>query len=197
MGRVSDLWPFDYPASVVEQDTAVIFGLDVDLVITYCNAAWDAFALANGARELCRPAPIGHCILEFIGGAEREYYAEKYKQVLIGSEPWEHSYECSSKSVFRQFQLRVVPMKKVPGLFAINSLRVERLHDRVPCPPLEEQYRHAGTGLITMCGSCRRTRRLAPGPPVWDWVPDFIDPFPTSTTHGICPPCCQLYYPDQ
>ena len=47
---------FDYPVSVVEADTAVIFCLDADLRITYCNPAWDRFALENGGEHLCRPA---------------------------------------------------------------------------------------------------------------------------------------------
>jgi hypothetical protein len=49
-------WPFDYPAFVVEADTSVIYCLDLNLAITYCNPAWDRFAMENGAKELCRPA---------------------------------------------------------------------------------------------------------------------------------------------
>ena len=39
-------WPFDYPASVVEADTSIIYCLDLNLAITYCNPAWDRFAIA-------------------------------------------------------------------------------------------------------------------------------------------------------
>ena len=43
---------FDGPTSVVETDPAVIFCLDAELRLTYCNAAWDQFAQENGAPEL-------------------------------------------------------------------------------------------------------------------------------------------------
>jgi PAS domain-containing protein len=155
-------WPFDYPASVVEADTSVIFCLDPNLTITYCNPAWDRFAKENGGSELYRPSVIGRSILEFIGGPQRDYYARTYKRLLAVAEPWDHEYECSSKEVYRRFHLRAVPIKKRAGLLVINSLRVERPHQLVPCEPLEEVYRDS-TGLIIMCGSCRRTRRNSSG----------------------------------
>ena len=94
-------WPFDYPAAVVEADTSVIFCLDLNLEITYCNPAWDRFAMENGGNELCRPAVNGRNILEFIDGPQRDYYARTYKRLLTRAEPWEHEYECSSKGVYR------------------------------------------------------------------------------------------------
>ena len=186
---------FDYPASVVEADTAVIFCLDPDLMITYCNPAWDRFAIQNGAQELCRPAPLGHCVLDFIGGADRTYFEKHYRGVLQQSEPWERDYECSSSEAYRKFRLRVLPMQAVRGLFVINSLIVEQPHQLAAAPPLEETYRTA-RGLIVMCASCRRTRRNRPGVDIWDWVPGFVETLPVRTTHGVCPSCRELYYPD-
>lgn len=189
-------WPFDYPASVVEADTSIIFCLDLNLTITYCNPAWDRFAMENSGSRLCRPGVIGRSILEFIGGPQRDYYARTYKRLLTVGEAWEHEYECSSKEVYRKFHLRAVPIRKTAGLLVINSLRVERPHEVVQCQPLEDVYRNS-TGLIIMCGSCRRTRRNSIGATSWDWVPEFVENFPVRSSHGLCPPCCELYYPDE
>ena len=119
------IWPgmvelFDYPVSVVEADTAVIFCLDADLRITYCNPAWDRFALENGGEHLCRPAPIGISVLDYISGPDKQYFAKQYRRVIGQKEPWERDYECSSARVYRSFRRRVVPMQKRPGLFVVN-----------------------------------------------------------------------------
>jgi hypothetical protein len=188
-------WPFDYPASVVETDTSVIFCLDGDLTITYCNPAWDRFALDNGGSELCRPAVVGRGFLEYISGPQREFYSRTYSRLLAKTEPWEHEFECSSKDLYRKYHMRVVPIQKQAGLFVVNSLLVERPQQRLPMPPLEDMYRNTND-LIVMCGSCRRTRRKGHGQALWDWVPDFAESFPVRSTHGICALCRELYYPD-
>src|SRR3954466_8891125 len=78
---------FNYPAAVVEADPAVVFCLDSALTITYCNAAWDQFAVQNQAPELCRPGPIGKCVLDYISGPARDFYARVYERVLVTSKP--------------------------------------------------------------------------------------------------------------
>jgi PAS domain-containing protein len=188
------LRPFDYPSSVVEAEAGVIFCLDPDLTITYCNPAWDRFAEENGGPGLRLPAPIGRCILDYIGGPDRDYFEKQYKRTLKQSEIWERDYECSSKTLYRKFRLRAVPMQKNRGLFVMNFLRVEHPHEVQPCLRLDDFYRDS-RGLIRMCASCRRTCRNAPGGDVWDWVPDYVDSLPFQTTHGICGPCQELYYP--
>jgi hypothetical protein len=186
---------FDYPEKVVEADNSVIFCLDSDLKITYCNPSWDRFAIENGGGALCRPALIGHCVLDSIGKPDREYFERHYRRALVRNEPWERDYECSSCNVCRIFRLRAVPMSTVRGLFVVNSLIVEHPHQNAACPPVEQAYRTA-RGLVVMCASCRRTRRNSPEAEVSDWVPRFVESFPERTTHGVCPPCRELYYPD-
>lgn len=184
--------PFDYPASILESDTSVIFGLDPDLNITYCNPAWDRFARDNGGEHLCRPAPIGRCILDFISGPAQDHYAAFYRRMLAQSDPGEFDYDCSSPDKHRKFRLRAIPMRKNPGLLVINSLRLERSHDCPACAPLEERYRTAD-GLIVICGNCRRARRNLPGVEHWDWVPEFVRHLPDRVSHGLCAPCLEHY----
>jgi hypothetical protein len=186
---------FDYPITLVEADSTIVFCLDADLRITYCNQAWDRFAMANGGEHLCRPAPIGSSVLDHINGPDKQYFEKQYRRVMGQKEPWERDYECSSAEVYRRFRLRVIPMQKRPGLFVMNSLRVERVHESPVCAAIESGYRRPD-GFIVMCASCRRTRRPLPGPHMWDWVPAFVENFPPRTTHGVCLPCKELYYPD-
>jgi hypothetical protein len=185
--------PIDDPASVFEAEASVVFCLDLNLKITYCNPAWDRFARENGGSGLCLPAPIGRCVLEAVGGAERDYFEKLFRRVLTQSEPWERDYECSSGALFRKFRQRLVPMREGRGLVVMNSLCIERPHDRPSCPSLDEVYRNSD-GIIVMCSSCRRTRRNLPGERLWDWVPAFVDRFPEGTSHGLCHPCFEAYY---
>lgn len=185
---------FDYAQSAVQADPSVIFCLDSDLRITYCNPAWDRFALENGGEALCSPAPIGRSVLDFISGPDRDYFATHYRRVLRGTEPWEHDYECSSPDTFRKFRLRALPMRTRAGLMVINSLCVEHPLDLVGHPPLEAVYR-MDNGMIVMCSGCRRTRRVEPAS-VWDWVPGLVERMPLDISHGICERCKELYYPD-
>ena len=185
----------EYPREVVDNDEVVMFSLDGNLNITYCNTGWDQFALANGGQHLCTPGPIGRCVLDYIGGPDREYFAKHYKRLIGRSEPWERDYECSSANVYRKFRLRVVPFRKKAGLCVMNFLIVEHPHQSAASAPFEETYRRPD-GLIVMCASCRRTRRSL-NPEGWDWVPAFVTEFPLRSTHGVCLPCRELYYPDE
>jgi hypothetical protein len=42
-------------AATLENHSSVVFALDPELRIQYCNPAWDEFAAANGAGYLTRP----------------------------------------------------------------------------------------------------------------------------------------------
>ena len=185
----------DYPFSAVEDGTSVIFCLNPDLIITYCNPAWDRFAVQNGGQALCRPYPIGRCILDSISGPDRDYFAKRFRETLNQSEPWERDYECSTADVYRKMRMRVLPMQAVRALIVINSLLVEHPHQIAATAPLEEAYR-TEHGLIVMCANCRRTRRIDPNVQIWDWVPRFVQDMPLNITHGICASCREFYYPD-
>ena len=188
--------PSDGPGHVNEAETSVTFCLDSALRITYCNLAWDQFALLNDGSHLARPAVIGRCILDFISGPDHDYYAEAYKRVLTTNESWEHEYECSSTQIYRKFRLRVFPMQKISGLLVVNSLLTESAQLARSEQPLEHLYR-TQEGLLIMCSSCRRTRRNNPGIPIWDWVPGFLEPMAERVSHAICAPCKELYYPSE
>ena len=188
------MFRLDFPFDTLENDSSVIFALDEDLRLTYCNPEWDRFAWKNGGKTLRTPAPVGRDVLDSISGPLRKYYESAYRGILRIREPWEHLYECSSASVFRKFFMQVLPMKMDSGLLVVNSLRVERPHEMPSCRPLDEIYRN-DEGMILMCSHCRRTRRNGPSTDLWDWVADYVARLPAGVSHGLCPICMEYYYP--
>lgn len=183
----------EIPREVLEQDRSVIFALDSRFHIVYCNAAWDAFAAANGAAHLQRPAPVGRFLFEFIRGPVSGFYEAAYRRVLETVKPWRHVYECSTATTFRRFAMQVLPMRRTQGLLVVNSLCVERPHEPPHALGAPLEYR-SPKGVVVMCSHCRRTRR-AGGSEQWDWVPGHVERLPGNTSHGLCDLCLEYYYP--
>ena len=177
----------------VESDPAVIYLLDSDSKLAYCNAAWDKFAGQNEGPELLRCKMMGYPVLDAVSDALRPFYKEKFSRVRESGTPWEHDYECSSLDLYRLFHMRVLPLQ---GAFLLieNSLRVERFHhaeDRVAFMPdvmYEDQDR-----LITVCAHCRRTQR-AGNEMRWDWVPSYLVSRKARVSHGLCQNCRAFYF---
>ena len=181
----------------LEADNAIIYLLQPDLRIIYCNKAWDRFAEQNGGLGLIRPAILGTRILDVIPEPLKSYYENGLTQAKEKGRPWEHDYECSSPEFYRLFHMRVLPLADSYVLVE-SSLRVERLHglDRPEMPANAVFYLNEH-GILTMCSHCRRTRRIgmAEGP-VWDWVPSFLVDPPGRVSHGLCPNCRAYFYPE-
>ena len=196
------------------QDSAVIYALDTRFRLTYCNPAWDRFALENGGESVVRSVVTGWPILELITGPLREIYRKAYVEVLETGRPWQTDYECSSEGRFRMFTMQVLPLRD-QGLLSVNSLRVEYPHQTPKYEPVEQLYRDQD-GLVTMCGNCRKVRRpqTVPEPAgrvagergwfaceqeevsreAWDWVPAFVASPPENISHGLCAMCLAYYY---
>jgi hypothetical protein len=181
----------------LEIDSSVIYCLDVHFRITYCNAAWDKFAVANGAPHLVRPYPIGRALADFLSFPLSEFYLAALDSVRRTRRPWEQLYECSSPTSLRHYHMRISvgPGNAVDSLLVVNSQIGERPMTRSEIEPTfaANGYRR-NDGLLTMCANCRRTRRVQEE--VWDWVPQFVDQMPMRTTHGLCRPCLVTYFPE-
>jgi hypothetical protein len=184
------------PSSVrerLDRDPAVIYALDSDLRITYCNEAWDRFAAENGGKGLGRQKQLGRLVWDVIPDALLPFFQQGYGSVLTFRKPWEHQYECSSPTVFRSFRMKAYPDPEHEGLVVVNSLVVERPHQRLSHAPGTSAYVDA-RGHVTMCCECRRTRRVKE-PTIWDWVPAYLQQRPEFVTHGLCMACLTLLYP--
>ena len=184
----------DPDLSTLDNDPSVVYALDRTLRLTYCNPAWDRFATENGAPHLRRNQPIGRGILDVIPPVLQRFYRDAFHSVLFTKQPWEHRYECSSPHQYRQFHMHVRPVSG--GVLTIHSLAVQHAVRLEGSKSAEEEYRSA-QGIVTMCSHCRRTRRAHTAPPVWDWVPAFVEQMPEQCSHGLCLPCFEYHYPAQ
>jgi len=155
-----------------EDDQSVIYLLDKNLRIVYCNKAWDESAEHNGGVHLRRIEQVGRRVLDSNAEPLKTFYRSAFERALAEHEPWDHLYECSTPGLYREFHMQVLPLQAPPHLIVVNSLVVEKPHQRIKRPPLTALYRTTG-GVVTMCMHCRRTRR-GEGPDIWDWVPDFL-----------------------
>ena len=180
----------------VEADPAIIYMLDPDLRIVYCNKAWDRFASLNGAAGLNRRGILGAKVLDVVAGPLRAFYEGAFAQAKKEGRLWEHDYECSSPSTYRLFHMRVLPLAD-SYLLVENSLRFERPHgSERPVMPADSTLYVSKDGLLTICAHCRRTRRIgATSAPVWDWVPAYLVEPPGPVSHGLCRNCHAYFYP--
>ena len=177
-----------------EDDPSVVYVLDDDLRLAYCNKAWDEFAEHNGGAHLRRVEQLGNPVLDAISEPLKTFYGSVFERSLAEQQPWEHWYECSSPECYRGFHMQVLPLQAPPRLIVVNSLVVEKAHQRIGRAPLTAVYRST-EGLIGMCMHCRRTRRTEEGD-IWDWVPEFLAKPPDNVSHGLCPSCFRYYYPE-
>ena len=172
----------------IEQDPSVIFVLDREYRLRWCNAAWDRFARENNGEELLRDLIVGRSVFDFISGVLTDHYREAFRRTLERGVIWKQDYECSSSHVHRQFSMCIYP---VDGeLLIVNSLVANEPHGRHALLSFEAHYRDSN-GLLVMCSNCRRTK--IGSVERWDWVPDFVDTPPNQVTHGLCQPCYEYY----
>lgn len=180
----------------LEHSRDVLYVLDRDLRILYCNQAWDDFAAQNEGQKLIRTSILGQSILQAIAAPLQEFYATVFQYVRENGQPFELEYECSSPELFRVFHMRVLPVQGSQRLLMINSLAVEQPHglDR-PAQPADHARYTDEYGFVHMCSHCRHTRRVEDNH--WDWVPSYLNQPPAPVSHGLCPACMVYFYPDQ
>jgi PAS domain-containing protein len=179
----------------VEADTSIIYMLDSEMRIVYCNKAWDQFASVNRGSRFNRRAVLGMHILDVVAGPLKDFYENGFAQAKETGQPWEHDYECSSPASFRLFHMRVLPLTD-SYLLVENSLRFERPHGpERPAMPVDSALYVSKGGMLTMCAHCRRTRRIGTtSAPVWDWVPAYLVEPPGPVSHGLCRNCHAYFY---
>src|SRR5262249_21377199 len=143
-------------------------------------------------------AAVGRDLRDFLRPPLRDFYLKAFDSVRETRHPWEHVYECSSPDTLRQLRMRVTVAPGCPpnSLLVVNLLVNEGPMRRRPfyASTDEGEYRRPD-GLISMCANCRRTRRATEA--VWDCVPRYVESMPPSTTHGLCPACLAIYFPEE
>ncbi len=182
-----------YDLAQLEKSDNTIYGIWPDFTLAYVNRGWYRFAEDNdGLAAISSAWPLGSPILDAVPSILREFYREKYTVCLSKRCRWEHLYECSTDTVYREFHMTTYPLGAGEGLLVVNSLRLERGHSRESLFPREEIYRDEN-GTVTQCCSCRRV--LRPGWTLtWDWIPSWVKSPPTGVKSALCEPCLSYYY---
>ncbi len=187
-----------YDLPTLWRDPSVIYALTPDLRLAFHSESWMRFHEANGGGPGfdTRWGP-GCRALDAIQGPLRSHFERVFRLVIHSGEVWQHTYECSSAAVFRQFHLRILPLPEQRGLLLVNSLIVERAHsdaERAPHSAVDTHYIDAH-GIAHQCSHCRRMRRVDLPEDRWDWVPDWVTAPPPRTSHGLCEVCLLHHYP--
>lgn len=167
--------------------------VDSELRITYCNPAWDEFALANGGEDAVAARVLGTDLMNVIPEPLRDFYSEAFERCRQRHLTFDIDYECSSAQLYRLMHMNILPLKRSGELAFVNSTRVEHIHGAERTPSSATDIYLSARGMITMCCHCRRTRRQDPSD-VWDWVPAFVQTRKCTISHGICPACASYYY---
>ena len=179
--------------NTLEHSKSVIFIVDPEMRITYCNPAWDEFALANDGEDVVAARVIRTDLMGVIPAPLRGPYKEMFKRCRDQHLTFDFDYECSSADAYRLLHMNVLPLNRRGDLAFVNSMRVERNHgpERPPVDPADIYI--SADGIITMCSHCRRSRRHdASG--VWDWVPSFLKTKEWQISHGVCPVCLSYFH---
>jgi len=179
------------PLSTLEASQDVCCHLDAELRITYCNPAWDRFALANSGGFALSHRVVGSMIMDFVPSELIEFYSAMFADARDAVIAFD--YECSSPDLYRRFQMQILPVEQPTGYMVINSLRIEeKMQGRRPALTLCPEY-VSDAGIVTVCSHCRRSRRVD-APDQWDWVPANLKPSQLNVSHGLCPTCHAYFY---
>ena len=165
--------------------------LNRELRITYCNPAWDRFALANHGERATAESVLGSSIMDFVPIPLIEFYTAAFDSAR--SNVVEFDYECSSPTTFRSFRMQILPIGHLKSYAVIHSLKIdETATERRQAFVFGREYLN-DAGLVTVCSHCRRSRR-ADAPAIWDWVPAILEPVHKNVSHGLCPVCHEYFY---
>ncbi|MFW5845177.1 MAG: hypothetical protein ACOCXJ_03030 [Planctomycetota bacterium] len=170
-----------------------IYLLDEELRLAGWNAAYLLFAKHNGDPELAGRFPLGTPLDAVVAPDLLPFYEQAYRTVLTTGEAFSCDYDCSSATHYRAFRMQAHALVRHGCILVSNHLRIECDHDE-DGHPLSSAHRR-DDGSIVQCAHCRKIRdhRYLNK---WDWVPSTVAAQPLNTSHGICPLCLAVFYPD-
>ena len=180
--------------SALNASPLVSYAIDGNLRLVYRNLAWDMFAAENNAPELVGELALGIDLHDVIGRDLLPFYLQAFNLVCQTGAEWNWLYQCSSPQVFRNFRMRIQPLRPTGWLLISNARVVERPHS-IPVAYGLQSYVSVD-GQITMCSHCRCSRKTDQ-PSQWDFVPAHFDSNLENISHGLCPVCLEYFYPNR
>jgi hypothetical protein len=170
----------------------VHYRIDASNRLTECNAAFDAFAAANGAAWLTAAAVRGHSLHDYCQGEEvRHLYDVIYARVRRRREPTAVPFRCDSPGLRRFMELSVRPLQGEALELVATTLREE---PRESVPLLDPAAPRSGE-IVLMCSWCKRVRSGVTWLEAEDAVRAlklFDEPGMPLLSHGICSDCVEI-----
>jgi hypothetical protein len=195
----------DIPAPLIQSldsESGVSLVLDAQGIIRFLNSAWTTHAQIDDADWLTPEFVLHKSYLSFVDGPLREVIAEIISRALQRQgPPLLLEGECNTPEFFRlltsTFSAIADEKGAVVACVVRHSVRVGGpLGDRYVLserPP--EAFRNPSTGFIIQCSYCRRLRDPQTGS--WEMSSEAVRRTPEMTSHGLCDPCGETYFPSQ
>jgi hypothetical protein len=169
--------------------TTMLYRVDRSGIIENVDAAWDAFAEANGAPALTASAVTGHALVDFIADpTTRHLYDALTKRVHETGNAVHFPLRCDGPGVRRFLRMDVLPEPDRGVTFLSTLVRAE---PRPPVPLLDPALDRSDE-LLKMCGWCKRVDWRGG----WAEVERYLEEsglmeatFLPRVSHGICPEC--------
>jgi hypothetical protein len=156
---------------------------------------WDRFATSNDAFALSGESVVGTTLMASIPDVLTGVYEQAFRSVGETGRVWSKSYQCSSPGQFREYRMRMHPLRHLDWFLVSNALVVSSPYESASAASHETYF---NGGVITMCAHCRCSRRCC-SPDRWDFVPEYLQ-FKgwelLKVSHGLCPICQAYFYPD-
>lgn len=180
----------------LDEDDAIIYGLDDQLRLQLLNNAWFRFARHNNAPlDFNKRFTLGASYADALPDTVRDFFVDHIREAIAAHKPWAFDYQCPSPSLYRDFRMQVLPMADQRGCLVSNALIVEMPHPDEPTALADMRASYFDpSDMIVQCCNCRRTQRVD-RPNRWDWVPELVKNLPPRTSHGLCPACSGSFYP--
>lgn len=183
-------WEGEVRRDVLASTANVAYILDTHLCISYCNPAWDKFALANEGELATAEKVLGIPVLDCVADHLRHFYQAAFGLCRREKRLVEFDFECSSPDIYRLLHMQMLPFKACDEILVMNSLRIERAHE--PSLPRKNLREYFHEDIATLCAHCRRAKHAKEER--WDWVPDLLRGKPNCISHGLCPVCRDYMY---
>ncbi|MCX5748299.1 MAG: PAS domain-containing protein [Proteobacteria bacterium] len=195
MGGIPSVHPFPafleptFSAEMLARVDSTIAVLDAAGIIVWVNPAWEDVERPHRILSLVNTA-----YLDGIAGPLRAYFEEVLTEAMTTGEIYEQTYDCSSPTTIRPYQMRVLPFP--PHGMMIEHTPIAGAATPAPADPEDPSDTRFLTpaGLIVQCSNCRRIRDPNVDSERWVWVSRWVARSHPRTSHGICTPCLGFYW---
>jgi hypothetical protein len=175
----------------LEQDDALIIGIDPTFTIRLLNSAWARAADEFGYPEVGREWTLGRQLLDAIEKSERHEHERRLSAALQGSKPRHEEYDCDDQHYQRRFGLVSYPLADSRGLLLVHSICHVAKRGQPPQDDMHRRFQTA-TGLMLRCAGCQRFKDPNRDD-LWEFSSGAPPP-PEKVSHVMCHTCSAFFF---